>query len=362
MSSKYFHSLRVSQVERLTNDSVSITFDVPDNLRNLFAYKAGQYITIQKVINNQPIRRSYSICSAPHESKLSVAVKKISGGVFSTYANEVLAVGDTIDVMVPTGSFIHNLDAQVSSHVVFFAAGSGITPIMAIIKDILFYHANVHITLFYGNRTIESIIFREELEALKNKYLQRLSIYHILSKEKIGTPLFYGRMDKSKIQKLLTTFVRLESVSAYMLCGPAEMIFNIKDSLEASEVSSEKVHFELFNTDGVHKTKISATEDMVQIDPAKQSKVSIKIDGDIFDFSLGYGSANILDAALELGADLPYACKGGVCSTCRAKLTSGEVAMEVNYSLEPDDLAAGYILLCQAHPRTSEIYIDFDQK
>lgn len=357
MSNNKFWLLTVSKIIRQTSDCVEITFNIPQNIKSEFSFQSGQYLTLKTEINGEEIRRSYSICSAPHEDKLSVAVKQIKDGRFSTYANTNLQVGDTLEVMPPMGNFLLHPTAQ---NFVFFAAGSGITPVISQIKTILTQKPDAKVTLFYGNRNFGSIIFREALEALKNKYMSQMAIHHIFTKEKIGIPLMHGRIDKIKSLELAKSLYAVADTDQFLLCGPAEMIFDVKDGLSELGVPADKIHFELFSTEGLKRTSVS--NDLSETDKEKESEVTIQMDGDLFEFSLEYGGQNILDAALAAGADLPYACKGGVCCTCKAKITEGEVVMDLNYALEPDEVAAGYVLLCQSHPRTATIYVDFDQK
>ncbi len=362
MSSKYFQSLVVKNIDKQTKDSVKITFDIPEELKDNFKYIAGQYLTIRKSINGEDLRRSYSICTSPEEDIISIAVKKVEDGRFSTYAVDLLKEGDSLEVMYPTGNFVYQPPIDIKTQVVFFAAGSGITPVMSHIKHLLMSYPDIQIVLFYGNRNFDSILFREELEGIKNKYLSRFALYHVFSKEKMGIPLQYGRIDGDKCSQFSGKFFTPENTDAYLLCGPAEMIFSVKDALVSLGVDTSKIHFELFNTDGI---VAKAKETRREVDPVNDglsSKVSIKMDGDVFEFSVGYNGINLLDAALANGADLPYACKGGVCSTCKAKLTEGDITMDLNYALEPDELEAGYILLCQSHPRSQKISVDFDQK
>ncbi len=360
MNKNKFYNLKVVDIKRMTADSVMLTFDIPSDIKSLFSFNAGQNLTLKTHINGEEIRRSYSLCTAPSEDKWSVLIKKVDGGLFSTFANEQLKPGDLIDVMPPTGNF--TLDKyNDSKHFLFFAAGSGITPIISQIKDLLMHHAQSNITLFFGNKNFSSIIFREEIEALKNKYLGRFSVHHIFTKEKIGIDLLYGRIDKAKCVALGQSLFNPNDMDACMICGPNEMIFEVKDGLVSLGFDPKNIHFELFNTDGLKKLS-NATETNATINEDLESEITIQMDGDIFEFTLGYGGQNLLDAAIENGADLPYSCKGGVCSTCKAKLTKGEVKMDLNYSLEPYEVDAGYILMCQSHPRTPKIYVDFDQK
>lgn len=356
-----FHELKIAEIQKETPDCVSVAFELPEILQSSFQFKPGQYLTIRHWIDGEEIRRSYSICSGTREKSLKVAVKKVDGGRFSTFANESLKAGDTLEVMEPMGNFTLDLVPENKKNYVFFAAGSGITPIMSLIKSILTTEPDSLVTLFYGNRRFEDIIFREELDGLKNLNLQRLAIYYIFSKEKIGSPLFFGRIDGAKCDGFAKSLFNVNDTDVFMLCGPVEMIFDIKEKLISYGVPAQKIHFELFNTDGLQTAKKNKpiTNDF---NPEEWSAVKIKLDDDYFEFSLKYGSENILDAALQNGADLPFACKGGVCSTCKAKLVKGEVEMDINYALEPDELAAGYILTCQSHPRSPEVIVDFDQK
>ena len=362
MSSKYFSNLVVKDIDKQTKDSVKITFDIPADLKNDFKYVAGQYLTIKKDINGEDLRRSYSICTAPEEDTISIAVKKVEDGRFSTFAVDRLKVGDSLEVMHPTGNFVYNPPLDTRGQVVFFAAGSGITPVMSHIKHLLKTYPDIQIVLFYGNKNFESIIFREELEGIKNKYLTRFALYHVFTKEKIGIPIQFGRIDGEKCQKFSGKFFDPEDADAYLLCGPAEMIFGVRDALTELGVDSSKIHFELFNTDGILAKNMENKSVSDPENDGLSSTVSIKMDGDIFEFSVGYNDVSLLDGALKNGADLPYACKGGVCSTCKAKLTEGNVSMDLNYALEPDELEAGYILLCQSHLRSEKIRVDFDQK
>jgi ring-1,2-phenylacetyl-CoA epoxidase subunit PaaE len=358
MSKNSFYTLKVQDVKRLTNDCVELTFDVPDEKKDDFTYSAGQYLNLRSFINGEDVRRSYSLCTAPNEKKWAVAIKKIQGGVFSTFANEKLKSGDHLEVMQPAGNFIIS---QTYRNFVFFAAGSGITPIIAQIKDLLYNHPSSQITLIYGNKNFSSIIFREEIEALKNKFLERFAVHHIFTKEKIGVDLLYGRITQDKCKQLVSHLFDLGTTDQIMICGPNEMVFDVKEALVSLGYNSNNIHFELFNTEGLKKQATKYTQ-ATDTDQNKISEITIQMDGDLFEFSLEYGGQSLLDAAIANGADLPYSCKGGVCSTCKAKITEGKVSMDINYSLEPYEVDAGYVLLCQAHPRTPEIYIDFDQK
>jgi ring-1,2-phenylacetyl-CoA epoxidase subunit PaaE len=362
----HFHSLRVKKVEKETDDCVSIVFDVPGELNDLFRFKQGQSLTVRKMINNQEVRRTYSICSAPFDNIMRVAVKKVDGGIFSSWANDELKAGDIIDVMPPVGKFYTDLDPAFKKNYVAFVAGSGITPVLSIIKTTLKTEPESSFTLVYGNRTKNSIIFKEELEGLKDKYIDRFRIYHILSREKSDAGINYGRIDISKLELLFGKLIDPARCDEFFLCGPEEMIFCIKGYLEGRGISQEKIHFELFTIPG-QKQSVSTTDGNTGLskepeDSGPVAKVNVKLDGIMFNFDLAFESESILDAALKQGADLPYACKGGVCTTCKAKLTEGEVKMDVNWGLEQDELDKGYILTCQSHPVSEKITVDFDSK
>jgi len=361
MNHKFFHQLSVVKIEKKTKECVAVTFEIPYDLKEKFLFKAGQYLTLQKEINGEDIRRSYSICSAPDESGITIAIKKLDHGKFSTWANTKLKAGDKLDVMPPSGNFIIPENPE-PYEFVFFAAGSGITPVISQIKYILKKYPKAGVTLFFGNKKSESIIFREELEGLKNIYIQQLAVHHIFTKEKTGVPLLYGRIDKEKCILLSKHLFNAHPSYAFFICGPNDMIFDVKDALVEIGVPTSKIHMELFNTEGLRSTKEKSVSELTGTENSQLSEIAIQLDGDVFEFELEYGGQNLLDAALANGADLPYACKGGVCSTCKAKITNGEVVMDINYALEPYEVDAGFVLLCQSHPRSPNIYIDFDQK
>lgn len=366
----HFRTLTIEDIRRETADCVSIAFTVPPELKEEFSFHPGQNVTVRLTINGQEVRRSYSICSSPLDGELRIAVKKVESGVFSTYANEQLQKGYPLEVLPPTGKFYTELNKQNRKHYLAFAAGSGITPVLSLIKTTLALEPGSSYTLVYGNRQRQSILFREELEALKNRYIQRLSIHHILSREQMDIPLNQGRIDVQKCEQLCARLIDLSTVDEVFLCGPAEMIFTVRDWLHQQGLDQKKIHFELFQTQtgepGVGKELagkkgMAAPEEAVS-EKDKVSQVTIRLDGVSHEFQLPYDGASVLDAALLQGADLPFACKGGVCCTCRAKLTEGKVEMEVNYALEADEVAAGFILTCQSHPRSEKVVIDFDVK
>jgi ring-1,2-phenylacetyl-CoA epoxidase subunit PaaE len=350
----HFHRLIVKDIKHETPDCVSIAFDIPSELQKEFQFIPGQNVTIKTPLDE--IRRSYSICTNPLENELRIAVKKVNNGVFSSFANDKLKKGDVLEVLPPTGTFYTEIKATNKNEYVFFAAGSGITPVISIIKTILNTEVQSNVTLIYGNKNVPSIIFKEELEALKDKHLERFRIYHILSREKTDSVFNYGRIDLEKCHQL-SKLIRLNSVDEFFICGPEQMIFTVKDFLQNSGINPEKIHFELFTTPTRRHTQIYTA---VKEQKEEGSKITVKLDGRSIDFMLDYNSNTILDAALAEGADVPFACKGGVCCTCKAKLLEGEVEMETNYGLEPSEVKAGFILTCQSHPRSKKVVVDYD--
>jgi ring-1,2-phenylacetyl-CoA epoxidase subunit PaaE len=352
----HFHTIKVKEVIKETADCISVSFDIPETLQKEFAFKEGQYVVLKTIIQGEEVRRSYSICNAPYENLLKVAIKKVDGGVFSTYANDVLKNGDVLEIMPPAGKFGAK---KTNTNFLAIAAGSGITPILSIIKHTLKTQANSSFTLVYGNQSRGSIIFFEEIESLKNKYMQRFNTIHILSRERTDATINYGRINAEKLSAL-KNLIHFKNFTEAFICGPEEMIFSAAAFLEEEGIAKNDIHFELFTS----TSKQSGATPKINIiaDNAPKSNITIKLDGRSFEFKLGYDSENILDAALAQGADLPYACKGGVCCTCRAKLIEGKVRMDINYALEEEEVADGYILTCQSHPLTENIVVDFDSK
>jgi len=352
----HFHPLKVKAVKKETPDCVSVSFTVPADLEEAFQFREGQNITIKKIINGQELRRSYSVCMAPHEKELKVAIKKVEGGMFSAFANDELKAGDTLEIMPPSGKFNSK---NTTGNYLAIAAGSGITPVISIIKHILQTQPQSSFTLIFGNKSRSSIIFFEEIEALKNKHMERFSCINILSRERTDAAVNYGRINVDKLETL-KHLVDFKSFNDIYICGPEEMIFASAAFLENEGIPKGNIHFELFTTPG--QKNIAPKQAAQEEDNAAKSKITVKLDGRSFDFDLAYKSDSILDAALKVGADLPYACKGGVCATCRARLVSGQVHMDMNYALEEEEVAQGFILTCQSHPITDEVVVDFDVK
>ncbi len=352
-----FYPLRVREVRRETPDTVSVALEVPEPLRETFCFSAGQYLTLRAYIDGEEVRRSYSLYSAPHEGEWRIAIKKVPGGVFSTYANERLRAGDELLVMPPQGRFTAPFSPENTALYVAFAAGSGITPIFSLLKSALHTEAQSRFLLFYGNRGFDHIIFREALEQLKNRHPERLGLYHIFSRESLGANLFCGRLDADKCRAYARYFFVPQEVDHYFLCGPEEMIFDLKAALEALGVAPNRIHFELFTTPGSTRKAARAPQ---KANETIEASVTVIQDGMTFDFVLPSDGSTLLDAAMRAGADLPFSCKGGVCSTCKAKVLEGEVEMEVCYGLEPDEIAAGYVLTCQTHPKSKRLVVSFD--
>ena len=327
----HFHKLKVKEVKRQTPDCVSVSFDIPKELQTDFSFTHGQNITLKKNIDGEELRRSYSICTAPFENELTVAVKKVDGGKFSTYANEQLQTGDVIDVLPPTGKFNTALDVANKKNYVAFAAGSGITPVISIIKTTLQTEPQSSFTLVFTNRSRASIIFFEELEGIKNKYLQRFNFINLLTRERTDADIFFGRIDTDKLNHL-SKLIDYNKQDEFFICGPEEMIFCVKDFLQTKGIDKKKIHFELFTTPGARKQ--GGKEAKGQSAEKIKSTVQIKLDGRTVEFPMGFESSSILDEALKQGADLPFACKGGVCCTCKAKLLEGKVEMDVHWGLD----------------------------
>ncbi len=353
-----FYPLKVEELKRETKDCTSITFDMPEEFENKFKFKQGQYLTLKTDINGKEIRRSYSLCSSPIENKWQVAVKRIHEGVFSNFANDILKEGDVIEVMPPLGNFYVEVDQSKPKNYIVFAAGSGITPILSIIKTHLASEKNSTFKLFYLNRNVKSIIFKEEIEALRNKYFGRLEIFYFLTQEQRDIPILNGRFTEEKIKELTNKIINISDVDECFVCGPEEMIFLIRDGLENAGLSKEKIHYELFFSGQSEEDKQKAAKIVEQ--KFEGTKVTIIDGGKEFHFAMDDDCDNILDGALSSGADLPYACKGGVCSTCKCKVIEGEVEMKINYALEEDEVAKGLVLSCQAVPTTEKVVVDFD--
>lgn len=356
-----FHKVKIKSIVRETPDCVSVALDVPADLRETFKFTQGQYLTFRREHNGEELRRSYSICSSPLDNEWRVAIKKVPEGRFSSLAVEQLRVGEELEVMPPMGHFYTALRPEHQKLYVLFAAGSGITPILSIVKTILLTEPGSQVYLIYGNRGRNSIIFKEEIEALKNRFLHRLSVYHILSREQGDTDLFFGRIDAPKVRRLLEKIVPAREIDEAFICGPEEMINDVKDVLAEAGVAPEKIHFEMFTSAAAGARQAARQQQRPAGEDDKHSQVTVQLEGTKRVLEMSYYGDTILDALLETGADAPYSCKNGMCSTCRCRVTEGTVEMDVNYSLSDTEVAKGYVLSCQARPTSEKVVVDFDQ-
>ncbi len=352
-----FHSLNVKEIKKETSDTVSISFHVPSELKNVYEFSPGQYLTLKLEVNKEDCRRSYSICSSSDED-ITVAVKKVENGIVSTYLNEVLNVNDKIDVMTPEGNFTLQPEQTNKRKFVGFAAGSGITPIMSMIKQLKMDEVESSFTLFYSNKTENDVIFKDTLEELAG---DKLNVNYIYSRQKINNPLFEGRISKSKATELIKADLSCLNADAFYLCGPEEMIFNVKAALEEFGVLDTKIKFELFTTPVLMAEK-QETQEVQEIneDFDGDAIVTVICDDEEVEFNLNKDGDSILDAAMDNDLDVPFSCKGAVCCTCKAKVTEGKVIMDANYALSEQEVEDGFVLTCQAHPASAKITVDFD--
>ncbi|OFK67750.1 phenylacetic acid degradation protein [Corynebacterium sp. HMSC076G08] len=371
-----FNTLTVSEVRALTEDSVEVSFAIPPELQDDYDYIPGQYVALRATIDGQEVRRSYSICDVPRDGVLRVAIKRDRGGVFSTWANDTLQPGDTMDVMNPQGAFTskthltglnnpeavrEELEKLENPHLVAIAAGSGITPIMAIAQTVLHTSPDTTFELIFANKGGGDVMFAEEIGDLKDKFPTRFAVHHVLSREQRVNPLFSGRIDAEKLQTLLDNVVRTDAVDEWFLCGPFDLVQLVRDELASRDVGEKDVRYELFTT-GKPSGDQNQAGRHVEVDPEGDNvTINFQLDG-LSGSVESPVSANesLLNAALRVRSDVPFACAGGVCGTCRAKLVEGEVDMAENYALEADEVKAGYILTCQSRPTTPTIVLDFD--
>ena len=352
-----FHSLRVKDLYKDTEQCSVIEFAIPEDLKNTFKYKAGQYLTLRETVNGEDIRRSYSLCSSPIDDEWKVAVKQITDGKFSTYVNQFLKKDDILQVMKPMGRFGTAI-SEIPKNYIVFTAGSGITPILSMIKTHLAKEPNSTFKLFYLNRTVKSIIFKEEIEQLRNQYFGRLEVFYFLTKESRDIELFNGMFTKEKLTVIFNKLVDVAKLDECFLCGPEEMIFLVKDELMEAGMPEEHIHFELFVT-GL-STGVKTEIKKVEIQKKEEVEVTIIDGGKEFHFGMNSNDDNVLDAALVAGADLPFACKGGVCSTCKCRVIEGSVKMKVNYALDEKEVSEQFVLSCQAVPTSKKVILNFD--
>ncbi len=353
-----FHTLRIKDIKRSTADSVIISFDLPIHLIQAFHFKQGQYLTLKSIINGEEVRRSYSLCSSPLDQEWKVGIKKVEGGKFSTYANEVLKVGDQLEVMPAQGHFYTNVEKSAARTFVCYAAGSGITPMLSIIKTHLLEEPKSKFKLFYVNQRASTVMLKEELEALKNQFMDRLEVFYFLTKQKRNIPFLNGRLSVDKLEIIHEKICNLSNIDHHFICGPEAMILDIKDYLTSKGAASASIHFELFGTN--QKANENQKIELAESLKGQRCELTIIEGGKQMELNVEQGAENVLDVALNNSADLPFACKGGVCATCKAKVIEGEVEMLLSYGLEADEIEEGYILTCQSIPITEKLIVDFD--
>jgi ring-1,2-phenylacetyl-CoA epoxidase subunit PaaE len=353
-----FHSLTVAEVVDETAEARSIRFSVPEELREAFLFKPGQHLTLKAEIGGEELRRNYSLCVAPQDGAVMVTVKRIANGAFSNWANDSLRPGDTIDVMPPHGSFTWEFDPAHANHYVGFAGGSGITPVMSLLKTALLTEPESRFTLFYGNRDSLSIIFLEALAKLKNRFMDRLEVHHFLAEEAEEFELFNGMLDRSKCDEILGTLIEPAEVAAYFICGPGPMMDAAEEALLARGVPKDRIHLERFTADRPAEALQAQLAEMSR--EAAGATMLVTLDGRKRRVPFDAAAGNILDSARAAGLPAPFACKAGVCATCRARVVSGEVEMAARYGLTDDEVAAGYVLTCQSVPKGEGVELDYD--
>lgn len=363
--STLFHPLRVKAVEPDTSEAVVVSFEVPPELREVFGFTQGQYLTLRRDIDGQDLRRSYSICAGLDDGELRVGVRKVRDGVFSNWINAHLQPGDTVQVMAPQGRFFVPIEPASARHHVGIAGGSGITPILSIMKTVLAREPRSRFTLIYGNRQLHSTMFKEEIEDLKNRYMTRLVLQHVFSDEHTDSPLGFGVMNREKIGEFLKTLVPAASIDHVYICGPFQMNDEAEAALLAAGVPEERIHIERFGVaspSGASAGEVGAVVHEALPGDAKQARITIVRDGLQREITFTEGQPSILDAASAAGLEVPFSCTSGVCGTCRAKLVEGEVRMERNFALDKNEVAAGFVLTCQAHPLTERVTLSFDER
>jgi len=349
-----FHRLPVAAIDPVTDDSVAITFAVPDDLREEFTFTPGQHLSLR---GDDGVRRSYSICTTPSSGLLRIVVKRLPGGAFSDGVVGRLAPGDELDVMTPAGRFGRVPEPSATGRYVALAAGSGITPVLSIVGALLEGEPRSQVTLVHANRTHRSVMFLDEVLDLKDRFPERFQVVHVLSREAVDAELLSGRLDAARLRRIAEAFIPVADVDAWFLCGPQQMVVELGEELGSMGVRPDRVHTELFHADPVPRTAPVA-----DIEGAADgaARVTVRLDGRASDFALRPDGPSVLEAAQQVRSDVPFACRGGVCGTCRARVTEGSVAMDVNYALEPDEVDRGYVLTCQSHPTSARLVVDYD--
>jgi ring-1,2-phenylacetyl-CoA epoxidase subunit PaaE len=353
-----FHPLTVKEVRRETIDAVSIAFDVPPELADLYRFEAGQYLTLRTDLGGEEVRRNYSVCVAPHEGELRIAVKQVAGGLFSRWANTELQPGAVLEVMPPMGRFTLSHDFDKHGRYVGFAGGSGITPVMSMIRSVLAAEPHSRFTLVYGNRNTASVIFLEDLAALKNQFLERLQVYHVLQDEEEEIDLFNGVLDRDKCEQVLDRLVDVDGTDCWFICGPGPMMDAAEAALLARGVDPGCIRIERFTTGAITGERLARVEQLQQL--AQGISLEVTLDGRKARVAFDAERGNILDSIRAAGLPAPFACKGGVCATCRARVTAGSVEMKANYGLTDDEVAQGYVLTCQSVPTSEGVALSYD--
>lgn len=363
MVEQQFYTLTVNAVQAETDQAIKVSFAVPNELCDVFSYRQGQYLTLQSEIDGQLIRRSYSICSGVDDDEMQVAIKRVAGGVFSNFANDSLTVGSQLQAMPPQGNFYTSLDPGQARSYLFISAGSGITPVISNIKTLLAQEPRSQVTLLFGNQRTNTIMFREGLGALKNKYLSRFHWVNILSREDQGIDILNGRLNNRKGAELNRRLVDLVSYDDYFICGPESMISEVSRGLRGAGVSEAHIHYELFGSSAEDaQIAVAKYQARVKAHSGKISQVTVIIDGRSSQFELVADGENVLDASINAGLELPYSCKRGTCSTCKAKLITGTVDMDITHGLTAEEIHQNFILTCQSHPISEQIIVSFDEK
>jgi ring-1,2-phenylacetyl-CoA epoxidase subunit PaaE len=357
MSTAFF-PLKIAEVRRETSDAVSLRFELPPELAERFAFRAGQHLTLRRDLNGEDVRRNYSVCVAPHEGELRIAIKQIAGGVFSSFANAELKAGDVVEVMPPHGSFTWTFDRTASRRYVGFAGGSGITPILSLLKTTLLAEPGSRFTLLYGNRSTATVMFLEELAGLKNRFMDRLEVYHFLEDEAEEIELFNGRLDAAKTAEVLSTLVDPSAVDAFFICGPGPMMDAVEQGLTAHGVPADRILIERFTVGRPSAAEAAAAQVLEQ--KAAGLELTVTLEGRRKKVAFDPAKGSILENARASGLPAPFACKAGVCATCRARVVKGTVEMKTNYGLSAEEVAAGYVLTCQAVPTSEGVVVDYD--
>lgn len=365
MSDTNFYSLTIADVQPETDTAMRITFAVPEELQEKFTFVQGQFLTLKATINGEEVRRSYSICSGVNDGHMRVGIKRVKDGQFSNYANDNFKVGDVVEVMPPQGTFGTALDADNQKNYMCLAVGSGITPMLSIIKSVLAVEPKSQVTLIYGNRRSNMVMFKEELSFIKNAYMDRFKWINIMSQEDQGSDLLNGRIDNKKgylLQK--HKLIDINNTDEAFICGPESMMSEVSRGFRIEGLQDAQIHYELFasSSEDSQARREKAQQRVHEYGEEKTSKVTVKADGRAIQFDLATVGENILDAGMNNGLELPYSCKAGVCSTCKCKLVEGQVDMDIAHGLEPHEIEAGFILSCQAHPISDEVVVDFDQR